>query len=97
MRNLVPSVRARCRRAYAGPSGSWDAPEACLPSGNVLCRVAALRHFKNAFAAALAVKQPVGVLGLSELPALGEQVVDRNFSLRDEACTFRLSDFRERP
>jgi hypothetical protein len=49
-------------------------------------------HYKNAFAARLLIKHPIGILGLLKLPAVGEQVVDRNFSIGNEACTFGLPD-----
>ena len=49
-------------------------------------------HHKHAFAGGLLIKYPIGVLGLLQPPAVGEQVLDRNFSIGDEACTFGLPD-----
>ena len=54
--------------------------------------VAESGHHKHAFAAVLLIKHPIGVLGLCQPPAVGEQVLDRNFSIGDEACTFGLPD-----
>ena len=51
----------------------------------------ASRHHKHAFAAVLLIKHPIG-LRLGEPPAVGKQVLDRNFSISDEACTFGLPD-----
>ncbi len=49
-------------------------------------------HYKYAFAGGLLIKDPIGVLGLRQLPAVTEQMVDRNFPVGDETCTVRLSD-----
>ena len=54
--------------------------------------MAASRHYKHAFAAVLLIKNAIGVLGLRQPPAVREQVLDRNFSIGDEACAFGLPD-----
>jgi len=54
-------------------------------------RLAWSSHYKHAFAARLLIKHPIGILGLLKLPAVGEQVVDRNFSIGDEACAVGLA------
>ena len=55
-------------------------------------RQAQSRHHEYAFAALLLIKQLVGLRRLGKLPAVGEQVLDRNFSIGDEACAFGLPD-----
>jgi hypothetical protein len=56
---------------------------ALLPAG--------LGHHEYAFAARLLIKHPIRLLRLRKFPAVGEQVLDRNFSIGDEACAFGLS------
>jgi hypothetical protein len=50
------------------------------------------RPYEDAFAALLLIKHPIGLLRFGEPPAVGEQVLDRNFSIGDEACAFGLPD-----
>src|SRR6185312_17022359 len=48
-------------------------------------------------AGALAVEQLIGLRGLIQRPAMGEQAVDVDPAPRDEVGALRLADARERP
>jgi len=47
---------------------------------------------ENAFAARLAVEQPIRLVGLLESPAVGEESVDADLAIGDEGRTFGLAD-----
>src|SRR6516225_4557848 len=55
-------------------------------------RLGPLGPHEDAFAAGLAVEQPIGLLGLGQLPAMREQVVDCDLAVGDEAGAVRLSN-----
>src|SRR5690349_20726243 len=54
-------------------------------------------HQEDALAARLAVEEAVGLLGLVERPAMGEEAVDVDLAVGDEAGAFGLADGREGP
>src|SRR5690242_10236853 len=57
----------------------------------------ACSHQKHAFAVDLFVEQLVGFIGLVELPAMGEELVDIDTTLDRETRAFSLDDVREGP
>ena len=54
-------------------------------------------HQEHAFAGGLPVEHLVGGARFLQLPAVGEQLVDIDFAVRNEARALRLADGRERP
>src|SRR6185312_4145695 len=56
-----------------------------------------LLHQEHALAGRLRVEQLVGLFGLVELPAVGEQRLDIDPAVRDELRAFGLADRREGP
>src|SRR6266571_7014336 len=54
-------------------------------------------HQEHALAVDLLVEQLVGLLGLVELPAMGEELIDIDAALDRETRAFGLDDIRERP
>src|ERR1700719_4028959 len=54
-------------------------------------------HQKHTFAAGLAVEQPVGLVGLRKLPAIGEQMLDVDLVVGDEARAVGLDGRGESP
>src|SRR6202040_2634998 len=54
-------------------------------------------HQKDTFTAGLAVEQPIGLLRLRKLPAVGEQMLHGNLAIDDEARAIPLDGRGEGP
>ena len=80
------------RRRGAMPQGLRHDPTYVCRLASAQPPAAQSRHHKHAFAAALLIEHPVGVLGLPQPPAVDEQALDPNFSVGNEACACSLSD-----
>src|SRR6266446_9427396 len=71
-----------------------------LARGEGAARRVGLRRFlhqEHALAGGLSVEQAIGLFRLVELPVMGEQAVDIDFSVDDELGAFGLADGREGP
>src|SRR5262249_54824643 len=70
-----------------------------IPGSRFACRgmTAWASHQEHALAVDLFVEQLIGLLGLVELPAMGEQLIDIDAALDREARAFGLDDVRKRP
>src|SRR6185437_3118588 len=75
-------------------AGHWRAADHSVAAAQ---RSRRRSHQEDALAGALAVEQPIGLLGLIERPAMGEQAVDVDPASRDEVGAFGLADAREGP
>jgi hypothetical protein len=87
-----------CRERRDAAGRRRDRPYVCrLAKRSAAVWQAESGHHEYAFAALLLIKHPIGLFGLGKLPAVGEQVFDRNFPVSDKARTFGLPDLRKGP
>jgi hypothetical protein len=86
-----PQAGARCRRPHVR-FGIPGMSSTILQKFSADVRLGPLGPHEDAFAAGLAVEQPIGLLGLGQLPAMREQVVDCDLAVGDEAGAVRLSN-----
>src|SRR5262249_20615488 len=102
---MSPSSRARSatRASLGRASNSSSVATSSMRRGSagasvrmVVPALTAL-HQEHALAARLLVEQPVGLLGLIELPAVREQILDLDLAVGDELGALGLSDLREGP
>src|ERR1051326_2806714 len=100
---MSPSSRARSATSASlgRASNSSSAATSSIRGSAVSFRKAASAlmalHQKHALAAGLLIEQPIGLLGLIELPAVGEQIVDLDAAVGDELRTLRLPHLGEGP
>src|SRR5262249_23145108 len=102
---MSPSSRARSAtraslgRASNSSSVSTSSTQRGSADASVTMVAPALTalHQEHALAARLLVKQSVGLLGLIELPAMREQIVDLDLAVGNELRALGLPDLREGP
>src|SRR5436305_1688338 len=86
------SAESRNRSCETSADGWWSTRTRGRWVREIGSNPASRSHHEHAFARRVGGKQTVCLVGLVQFPAMGEQAVDVDLAVEDEARAFRLAD-----